>query len=113
MTLGILGGESGCDYCARMRRTGQWGTAAEILALTRALHRPIAVYTRQAAGAFKLLDTYGAEMTKGGGSTLSILYVSAVHYMALLHNKNADGNKPASVEGDWASEFKDFIKSRL
>ena len=40
-----LGGEGGAGYCSRMRRRGEWGTTAEILALTAVLDRPIRVYT--------------------------------------------------------------------
>lgn len=37
-------GETGAAYCRRMRHQGQWGSTAEILALTRVLQRPITVH---------------------------------------------------------------------
>ena len=37
--------ETGAEYCSRMRRAGEWGSSAELLALTRVLGRPIRVYT--------------------------------------------------------------------
>jgi hypothetical protein len=97
-------GEGGCGYCRRMRRQGEWGSAAEILALTRALRRPVTVYVRLPGGVagahkraprFAVMDTYGREVqseerelagsSRGPqGTPLSILYVSDVHYMALL-----------------------------
>ena len=40
-----LGGESEVGYCKRMRSPGQWGSTAELLALTKVLGRPIRVHT--------------------------------------------------------------------
>ena len=75
-------GEDGCGYCARMRRDGQWGSAAEILALTKVLHSPIAVYHRPArATQPQELDTYGADED---GPRLAILYLHGTHYNALI-----------------------------
>ena len=39
-----LGGEDGAGYCERMARPGEWGSIAELLALTRVLGRPIRVH---------------------------------------------------------------------
>ena len=77
-------GEDGCGYCARMRRDGQWGSAAEILALTKVLHSPIAVYHRPAGAATsppEEMDTYGADED---GPRLAILYLHGTHYNALI-----------------------------
>ena len=40
-----LGGETEADYCQRLANPGEWGSTAEILALTRVLSRPIRVHT--------------------------------------------------------------------
>ena len=84
------GNEGVCGYCARMRMDGEWGTAAEILALTRELNRPITVYHRQ-GGRIQLLQDYGSELAEDSKvkSPLSILYVGELHYMALIPRKNA------------------------
>ncbi len=75
-------GEDGCGYCARMRRDGQWGSAAEILALTKVLRSPIAVYHRP-TGAVEPqeMDTYGADED---GPRLGVLYLHGTHYNALV-----------------------------
>jgi len=41
-----LQGETPSGYCQRLRQTGQWGSAAEIMALSVHLKRPITVHTR-------------------------------------------------------------------
>lgn len=75
-------GEDGCAYCARMRRDGQWGSAAEILALTKVLRSPIAVYhTPAGATEPQEMDTYGADEA---GPRLAILYLHGTHYSALI-----------------------------
>ena len=58
------GTEGGRGYCARLRREGEWGSMAEIIALTEALECPIAVYHRPSGGAvaMALQDTYGANL---------------------------------------------------
>ena len=85
-----INGEDGEEYCARMREDGEWGSAAEILALTQVLNRPILVYqrvysTRQGVQ-MKELEKYGSELEEQPKSPLSVLYVMAKHYMALLPN---------------------------
>ena len=107
--------EDGCGYCARMRRDGQWGSAAEILALTRVLNRPITVYHRQ-DGRLRPLEEYGSDIAQQAmiktptiKSPLSVLYVSSVHYMALLPRKygcyaslNGDASDcPYGPIGEW------------
>ena len=92
-----LNGESTCEYCARMRRSGQWGTAAEILALTRVLHRPIIVYTLR-SGKFNILEQYGRSAVKDScmsRTELCVLYVRSTHYMALLPHMMSSA--PASL----------------
>jgi hypothetical protein len=76
-------GEDGCGYCARLRREGQWGSAAEILALTKVLSCPIAVYhTPGGMGSEPVeMDTYGLEE---GGPRVAILYLHGSHYTALV-----------------------------
>ncbi len=77
-------GEDGCGYCARMRRDGQWGSAAEILALTKVLRSPIAVY-HMIAGAIEPqeMDTYGVDED---GPRLAVLYLHGTHYNALVRS---------------------------
>ena len=74
-------GEGGRGYCARLRRDGEWGSAAEILALTRVLGCPITVYRRGVGGGPPVpLDSYGPAEA---GPPVPIIYVNASHYMAL------------------------------
>ena len=42
-----LQGETPSGYCQRLRQAGQWGSAAEIMALSVHLKRPITVRTRE------------------------------------------------------------------
>lgn len=78
-------GEDGCGYCARLRRDGQWGSAAEILALTKVLHSPIAVFhTPSGATEPQEMDTYGADEN---GPSLAILYLHGTHYNALVPSR--------------------------
>ena len=37
------------DHCAKVRSSAEWGGQPEVLALARALHRPIVVYSRDSA----------------------------------------------------------------
>ena len=41
--------ESFGDHCAKVRSSAEWGGQPEVLALARALHRPIVVYSRDSA----------------------------------------------------------------
>ena len=52
-----LYGEGEAGYCQRMRQRGEWGTSAEVVALTRVLMRPIHVYTSFGAAP----QIYGAD----------------------------------------------------
>ena len=52
-----LGGETEQNYCSRMRKPGQWGSTAEILALTRVLKRAIHVHASFG------VQVYGADET--------------------------------------------------
>ena len=85
-------GEDGCGYCARLRQNGQWGSAAEILALSQVLHCPIAVYHRPlGSDAPEEMDTYGREEA---GRSVPILYLHGSHYTALV-----PGQSEASAGG--------------
>jgi hypothetical protein len=91
-----LGGEGGRGYCRRLRQDGQWGGAAEILALSKQLRCPIAVYTRGARrGALDELDVYGRE--ERGGVTVPILYLHGQHYTALGGLQPAADDAAAAV----------------
>ena len=59
LTIEPIGGESGRGYCARLRQDSQWGSAAEILALSMSLQCPIVVYHRVQGSQMVVLDTYG------------------------------------------------------
>eukprot|EP01052_Picozoa_sp_SAG31_P002959 SAG31_NODE_108_length_24741_cov_6.933041_11_plen_239_part_00 len=73
------GAEGGRGYCRRLRRDGEWGSMAEIIALSEVLCCPIAVYHRR-FGRIELQDTYGGQQP---GHVIPIFYVNGNHYMAL------------------------------
>jgi hypothetical protein len=78
MVMEPLRGENGMGYCRRMRRDGQWGTAAELWALSQELARPIHVWKR---GEQKPIASYGQDKS---GPPLAVCYVNDSHYMAVL-----------------------------
>jgi hypothetical protein len=78
MIMEPLRRENGLGYCQRMRRDGQWGTAAELWALSKELSRPIHVWK---LGGQKPLASYGGEEA---GGPLAVCYVNENHYMAVL-----------------------------
>jgi hypothetical protein len=80
-----IGGEGGKGYCSRLRRDGQWGSAAEILALTKSLHCPIVVHHRP-HGAIVEMETYGLDEP---GPKVRILYLHSSHYAALRQVESA------------------------
>lgn len=82
-----LGGEGEVGYCRRMRRSGEWGSTAELLALTRVLSRPIRVHT--AFGA----ELYGAD--EGTASPLAVHYENS-HYRAVTEAPASESAPPAS-----------------
>jgi len=89
MIIEPLRAEGGSAYCKRMRRRGEWGTAAEILALSAVLRRPITVYRREnGTDSFAVMASYSrpGEPTEEALNPLplTILYANDSHYMALL-----------------------------
>ena len=82
-----LGGEDGSAYCKRMRGPGQWGSTAELLALTKVLQRPIRVHT-----AFGV-EQYGNE---GSLSPLSLHFADS-HYRAAT--ERSPGPAAPSADG--------------
>ena len=89
-------GEDGCGYCARLRQNGQWGSAAEILALSQVLHCPIAVYHRPlGSDAPEEMDTYGREEA---GRSVPILYLHGSHYTALVPGQSEAASAGAGGE---------------
>ena len=74
-----IGHESTAEYCLRMRRDGEWGSVAEVLALTRVLNRPIHVF--KSFGPMGEAEIYGEHERL---RPLSIFYDSgANHYQAV------------------------------
>ena len=65
-------GETPREYCRRLRQQGQWGSAAELAALSVVLGREIRVFVKtpgQAAAALpgKLIQRFGAREDRQGG----------------------------------------------
>jgi hypothetical protein len=99
------GNEDGCGYCKRLRQKGQWGSAAEILALSRVLGRAISVHERErpSGTSLKLVAKYGEDTRKGGKEALRLLYVGNAHYMAIVQEGRLSQQ---SYEGnEWADDF--------
>ena len=71
-----LHGESEIGYCQRMRRNGEWGTTAEILALTRVLRREIRVLTSFG------VEPYGAEQSAESSLPPLFVHFANGHYRA-------------------------------
>ena len=65
--------ETGAEYCSRMRRAGEWGSSAELLALTRVLGRPIRVYT-PFAKPVRGMGTEGSARVPGGSGAPRVRY---------------------------------------
>ena len=78
---------------------------AEIIALTEALRRPIAIYHRPAAGggSITLQDTYGGEQP---GLVIPIFYVNGNHYMALQGYYGAAARRGAASASVGAAKAK-------
>lgn len=66
-------------YCARMRNKQQWGGAIELLALSIALDKTIAVYEMKGQSQAKKIACFGE-----GKSTIYLLYINRNHYCALV-----------------------------
>ena len=67
-----MAGETPREYCRRLRQQGQWGSAAELAALSVVLGREIRVFVKtpgQAAAALpgKLIQRFGAREDRQGG----------------------------------------------
>ncbi len=75
--------EDGCGYCRRLRESGEWGGAAEIVALSNVLRRAISVHHQPPLGSIKHMARYGESET---GTELRVLYVGSSHYMAVIPN---------------------------
>ena len=74
-----LGGESEAGYCRRLRQGGEWGSTAEVLALTEVLQRPIRVHTTFG------VEEYGATDDDGTGKALALsVYFEENHYTAVV-----------------------------
>mmetsp|Transcript_62299 Transcript_62299/g.103598 ORF Transcript_62299/g.103598 Transcript_62299/m.103598 type:complete len:327 (-) Transcript_62299:158-1138(-) len=79
-----LGSEGITGYCRRMREPGQWGSTAEVLALSRVLQRPIRVHTSFS------VETYSAD-EKAANKPLSVCYENS-HYQAVTEPHTTLGN---------------------
>jgi hypothetical protein len=73
-----LHGEDEAGYCQRMRRDGQWGSTAEILALARVLKREIQVHT-----SFGSVESYGTEEGEASGLVPLAVHFANSHYRAV------------------------------
>ena len=79
-----LGGENEAGYCKRMRQSGEWGSTAEILALTRLLNRPIRVHTSFG------VDEYGTE--HNGAPAIAVHFENS-HYRAVSKVNDDDDDR--------------------
>ena len=77
-----MGGEGGKGYCERMRTSGEWGSTAEVVALTRVLGRPIRVHT-----AFGV-EEYGNDLPEASAAALAIHFADN-HYRAATEKPSA------------------------
>ncbi len=76
-----LGNESFNGYCKRMRNDYQWGTAAEILALSHQLKNMIHVYIiDNQTSEIKQIASYGDSYKS---KPIHLLYVNSIHYKSL------------------------------
>lgn len=79
-----LHGEDEPGYCRRMRRDGQWGSTAEILALSRVLRREIHVHA-----AFGV-ENYGTDEGESSGLLPLAIHFANQHYRAVTPGKNRE-----------------------
>lgn len=97
------GGESESGYCRRLRTAGEWGSTAELLALTRVLRRPIRVCTPFGT------ETYGEGEGKAEGegeaaegtppAPLCVHYDSG-HYQAATERLRGGSTCDAAAEAE-------------
>ena len=88
-----LGGESEASYCTRLRQGGQWGSTAEVLALTKVLQRPIRVHTSFG------VEAYGEEAKL---PPLAVHYENH-HYRAVVESQEAHGRRTRPVSTIFAA----------
>lgn len=94
-----LNGESERQYCRRMRRLGEWGSTAELLALTHVLKRPIEVHTAFGKDA----DVYGADSDSATRIPLSIHFENS-HYRAATVKRLRGGGSTGTGSCDEAEK---------
>ena len=90
-----LGGEGEAGYCERMRKAGEWGSTAELLALTRVLKRAIRVHTSFG------IDEYGAEEHVDGDKAALAVHFEGSHYRAVTE---CAASIPGSAVAEGADE---------
>ena len=73
-------GESESGYCRRLRTAGEWGSTAELLALTRVLRRPIRVVT--AFGTEQYGDSSAGDSDAAEGGRPLCVHYHESHYQA-------------------------------
>ena len=99
-----LVGETSAAYCSRLRNDGEWGSTAEVLALTRVLRRAIHVHTDFGVERYDVDDVSLAP--------ISIHFdTAASHYRAALASE--DGSTAGLPEGDGDPLGKSTAKDEL
>ena len=90
--------ETPSGYCSRLRKNGQWGSAAEIMAMSFYLGKPITVHTKK-NNAYPVLQKFGINESREEdqdkkdkeekkADTLHILYTGSNHYSAMVRKKS-------------------------
>jgi len=86
--------ETPSEYCARLRKNGQWGSAAEIMAMSFYLGKPITVHTKK-NNAYPVLQKFGINESQDKkdkeeeiADTLHILYTGSNHYSAMVRKRS-------------------------
>lgn len=82
-----LHGEDGTSYCTRLRSPGQWGSTAEVLALTKVLQRSIRVHTEFG------MEQYGDESEER--TPLSVHFADS-HYRAVTEPAGSEACSAAT-----------------
>ena len=89
------GGESESGYCRRLRTAGEWGSTAELLALTRVLRRPIRVCTSFGT------ETYGdGEAAEGTQPAPLCVHYDSGHYQAAIERLRGGSSEPSQGAAD-------------
>ena len=88
------GGESESGYCRRLRTAGEWGSTAELLALTRVLKRPIRVCTSFGTETYGEAEAEAAEAEGTQPSPLCVHYDSG-HYQAATERLRGGSTEPS------------------